>query len=97
MIATCPCHRYYMFQFHNGSIKSENKVKGYTLDTLFQFHNGSIKSFPLLKDSSSSLFQFHNGSIKSCQAAIAQLHKLLSFNSTMVRLKADLPSSHKAA
>ena len=56
----------------------------------FQFHNGSIKSFASnIANQAWTVFQFHNGSIKSTTLS-AYRDKINSFNSTMVRLKADL-------
>jgi len=56
----------YMFQFHNGSIKTKNMCYFFGVEPKFQFHNGSIKTkkmcdFFQVKHS----FQFHNGSIKT--------------------------------
>ncbi len=31
------------FQFHNGSIKSDDGKRDYHYQVMFQFHNGSIK------------------------------------------------------
>ena len=57
-----------MFQFHNGSIKSQMYTSHLWQRQQFQFHNGSIKSSLALTTTSISYeFQFHNGSIKSGQ------------------------------
>ena len=58
----------FVFQFHNGSIKSlqhgRRLVNGVKL-IQFQFHNGSIKSLGTRPWINVTTFQFHNGSIKS--------------------------------
>ena len=56
-----------MFQFHNGSIKSDMSGYEITEEHRFQFHNGSIKSklYVHLYCEDVMEFQFHNGSIKS--------------------------------
>ena len=55
-----------MFQFHNGSIKSQSIEELASMDNEFQFHNGSIKSVIAFSGiMKSATFQFHNGSIKS--------------------------------
>ena len=79
------------FQFHNGSIKSNSAVSRACLRILFQFHNGSIKSKQhQVNFNFKTRFQFHNGSIKRRYGYPFTAISLLSFNSTMVRLKARL-------
>ena len=54
-----------LFQFHNGSIKSDNVRMILPPSAEFQFHNGSIKSESFYPSSDYFKgFQFHNGSIK---------------------------------
>ncbi len=60
-----------MFQFHNGTIKSNLTCQH---SQKFQFHNGTIKSsyahgFQLCR----LLFQFHNGTIKRVVENIKKL------------------------
>jgi len=58
----------WMFQFHNGSIKTLTFLTFSKLQFLFQFHNGSIKT--VVKDKKvlkETRFQFHNGSIKTIE------------------------------
>ena len=58
------------FQFHTGSIKSEQDFFLEESEGSFQFHTGSIKRRPwwqLLRQI--ALFQFHTGSIKSLDIA----------------------------
>ena len=58
--------------------------------TVFQFHYGTIKSANAdIADIGARLFQFHYGTIKSLSPLLI-LPLLLDFNSTMVRLKANL-------
>ena len=81
-------HTILLFQFHNGSIKSNQSPPPAQAQPAFQFHNGSIKSQACLGQSPSSpLFQFHNGSIKSHHLQPARCPVYCRFNSTMVRLK----------
>ena len=68
-------------------LKDADTTKEWIVRLRFQFHNGSIKS----KQHQAILnfktgFQFHNGSIKS-RVIISEPTLLVSFNSTMVRLK----------
>ena len=67
--------------------------RGMTGFALFQFHNGSIKSasIPSLSRSMKK-FQFHNGSIKSLHHHLWEDINM-SFNSTMVRLKASFSTT----
>ena len=56
-----------LFQFHNGSIKSQSESVVATPAETFQFHNGSIKrTESVIMQRYRYTFQFHNGSIKSC-------------------------------
>ena len=56
---------------------------------MFQFHNGSIKgTAKMVSTPFYTEFQFHNGSIKGMSNEIVCIY-CQSFNSTMVRLKAD--------
>ena len=85
----CDIHADAMFQFHNGSIKSAEYPYKPRPRTSFQFHNGSIKSIIIPASCGiSHRFQFHNGSIKSDESSHHRRPTPLSFNSTMVRLKA---------
>jgi len=55
-----------VFQFHNGSIKTQQSGYAKTIDEVFQFHNGSIKTIMAqLLAMGLNMFQFHNGSIKT--------------------------------
>jgi len=79
-----------MFQFHNGSIKTNYAKMNDIKECLFQFHNGSIKT----KTESVTLeplymFQFHNGSIKTHIGVLFVVQVISCFNSTMVRLKLE--------
>ena len=56
----------FLFQFHNGTIKSSQSDNTVTDSQLFQFHNGTIKRLTFkLKMEFTNQFQFHNGTIKS--------------------------------
>ncbi len=82
-----------LFQFQTGSIKSMLDLIVIATMTFaaFQFQTGSIKRVSNVNTcgvTSSRKFQFQTGSIKSTSAP-RHLHHLVSFNSKLVRLKAD--------
>ena len=71
-------------------LKAQPKIKGFDCGDEFQFHNGSIKSIKgIMLEAKIAKFQFHNGSIKRLVKKRALWCFRLSFNSTMVRLKAE--------
>ena len=76
------------FQFHIGSIKSDDEVLSMNLNISFQFHIGSIKRTNIFSfTDQNSLFQFHIGSIKSSHTLKCFVSLDRSFNSTLVQLK----------
>ncbi len=57
-----------MFQFQNGTIKSQLIFNAIFAQSLFQFQNGTIKSLDFgINQQVQSKFQFQNGTIKSRQ------------------------------
>ncbi len=88
----CPKPRIpsHWFQFHNGPIKSWISSTQMPKPEAFQFHNGPIKSYRIALHLLGVLsFQFHNGPIKRLMAMGVAVEDV-SFNSTMVRLKASV-------
>ena len=82
-------HNVTLFQFHNGSIKSDENTCDSKALSEFQFHNGSIKrAAPSIPRPLDARFQFHNGSIKRGRNPIPWAVTRPRFNSIMVRLKA---------
>ena len=77
----------YPFQFHTGSIKSEDYLNTLEETYPFQFHTGSIKSPFFRFILASHRFQFHTGSIKRVPKDLKE-NKVHRFNSILVRLKA---------
>ena len=77
-----------MFQFHNGSIKSEANMTPTRDMTAFQFHNGSIKSChnPPSQLQHRKSFNSTMVRLKVCKYK-SSTPLLACFNSTMVRLK----------
>ncbi len=62
-----------MFQFQNGTIKSQLYLYGKCVHLMFQFQNGTIKSiYQHLKRNGFGVFQFQNGTIKSLQLSVAE-------------------------
>ena len=77
----------FVFQFHEGPIKTALEKLAKELQKKFQFHEGPIKTGSTLSYPKRSYsFQFHEGPIKTSGARAAA--RLLScFNSMKVRLK----------
>ena len=48
-----------MFQFHNGTIKTEKSIDKIESEIKFQFHNGTIKTF-IVYYSDDALFGFNS-------------------------------------
>ena len=64
-------HRPLIFQFHYGTIKSNEAKPGIQSAALFQFHYGTIKSWILHPHIGRlPLFQFHYGTIKRASRRI---------------------------
>ena len=79
------------FQFHYGTIKSVYAPLLINDHGEFQFHYGTIKRspFPVIQ-STLNVFQFHYGTIKRRIDLTDKNAVVKHFNSTMVRLKAEI-------
>ena len=77
-----------MFQFYLSSIKRGTQAASLLHPTLFQFYLSSIKSgIELGIVPQQLLFQFYLSSIKS-KEEFPEAYDIMSFNSTLVQLKA---------
>ena len=76
-----------LFQFHKGTIRTQDAFVDYYNVPAFQFHKGTIRTFTSVTTSSArTTFQFHKGTIRT--QANVELKKLdLNFNSIKVRLE----------
>ena len=54
-----------LFQFHKGTIKTEQVANNMKVGQAFQFHKGTIKTYVATGKLLNSLFQFHKGTIKT--------------------------------
>ena len=56
----------FLFQFHEGPIKTPHSIANGVLLPLFQFHEGPIKTFDFeVREHGLIMFQFHEGPIKT--------------------------------
>ena len=75
------------FQFHKGSIQTENKPIYLKLIVKFQFHKGSIQTgYDEDKKAIPVQFQFHKGSIQTHLCVAIHLC-FVNFNSIKVQFK----------
>ena len=81
------CRALLKFQFHYGTVKSDQIPDEFDAICKFQFHYGTVKSFEAADVADWVFgFQFHYGTVKRPAHQCVDL-RLQCFNSTMVRLK----------
>ena len=75
------------FQFHKGTIRTQNIIKmGYD-NQLFQFHKGTIRTFCSKLTTVPFKFQFHKGTIRTFCSFSGIILRLFHFNSIKVQLE----------
>ena len=80
------------FQFHKGTIRTEEFDEFIDMENTFQFHKGTIRTHGEAETTEGvSLFQFHKGTIRTCKPHFPKGGNG-SFNSIKVRLEPPITS-----
>ncbi len=76
-----------VFQYHTGSIQTDEVIEKIMTDIIFQYHTGSIQTRLYGIDSpETSQFQYHTGSIQTVKSEVVA-NVVANFNTTLVLFK----------